>query len=124
MRFGEAKAANLLAPGHGWQPFLFLLLRAELVDGRHRQGSLHRNEGAPGAVNGFDLVADQPVAHRAGTGTAVTVEVHAQKAGSSNQGDEFLAKVLGVEVFFNGGGNVCLRKFARLLLPSAFLVTE
>jgi hypothetical protein len=124
VRLGEAKAAQLLAPGHRRQPLFFLLLGAELVDGRHRQGSLHRNEGAPRAVNGFNLVADKPVAHRAGTGAAVAVEVHAEEAGGRNEGDELPAKVLGVEVVFNGGSNVCLRKLARLLLPSELLVTE
>src|SRR3712207_1681896 len=37
---GEAEAAYLLATAHQWQPLLFLLLRAEVVDRCHREAAL------------------------------------------------------------------------------------
>jgi hypothetical protein len=49
------------------------------VDGAHRQGSLDAHEGPQAGVPGLQFHRGQPVFHRAATGAAVALEVHAEQ---------------------------------------------
>src|SRR3569833_1103808 len=77
---GQAEAAERLAGGHPRQPFLLLLLRAVLVDRRHRERTLYGHEAAQPRVGRLQLTAGDAVRDRAGAGAAVPRQVHAQEA--------------------------------------------
>ncbi len=54
---GQAEAADRLAGRHPRQPLLLLRLRAEPVDGEHRERALHRHHRPDARVAGLDLQA-------------------------------------------------------------------
>ncbi len=89
VRFGEGEAADQFAGGEAGQPALLLLLRAERVDGAHRQRALDGDEAAQARVGGLQFHAGDPVGDGGRAGAAVAVEVHAQDAEGAEFGGEF-----------------------------------
>ena len=117
LRLGEGEASDQLALRHARQPVLLLLLGAVPADGAHREGALHRHEGAPARVGGLEFEADQPVAHRAGARAAVALEVHAEEALLAELADQLAAEVPLLEVVLDDREDALLREGAGALLP-------
>jgi hypothetical protein len=61
MRFGQAEAADDFATPPWAAAMLFLLFRAEGMDGVHAQRGLHRDETAQAGIAALQLLADQAV---------------------------------------------------------------
>ena len=80
VRLGQPETADGVAGGHRGQPLLALLLAAVPVDGEHRQRALHRHQAAQAAVDGLELLADQPVGGGRRAAAPVALQVHPQHA--------------------------------------------
>src|SRR5690606_20389522 len=72
--FGEAEASDDLTGRHARQPLLLLLLAAPLVDGAHRERTLHAHEGADARIARLQLEGREPVLDRTATRASVALE--------------------------------------------------
>ena len=93
VRLGEAEAPDGFPGGHLREPLVLLVFGAPLVDRRHRERTLHADEGPEAGVAGFELHAGETVGHGALAGAAVPGKVHAEQPEFSHLGDDLPREV-------------------------------
>ena len=70
----RAKQPSFVPLRHLWKPAALLFLRAEKIDRRHRERTLHGGERAQAAVTAFELLHDEPGGDTPQPGTAVAFD--------------------------------------------------
>ncbi len=118
------KQPSLFSAGEGGEPGVFLLVRAEGVDGVHDECGLHADEAAESGVAAFQLLHHEAVLDVGHAGAAVALEVGAEEAEFSHDGDELARKALGAETFLDDGNEVVFDEVARGAANEEFVFAE
>src|SRR5215207_8552685 len=123
--FGEAEAAYLLALRHRGKPLLLLLLRAEVVDRRHRQAALDVQEGRQASRAAGQLRYCEAVGHVIPPGAAVLRWEGATRDPGLRQARQQVKRELGfVPVFGRRGDDLPVHKGAYLVLYLLLSIRE
>ena len=124
VRLGEAEAAEFFSRGHLRQPFIFLLVGTEGVDGIHAQGGLHADEAAHAGVAALGLLHDQAIFNIVHAGTTVALDGGAIKTKLAHGTDQFFGEAAFAIAFLNDGDEVILNKLAGGIADEALVFTQ
>ena len=121
---GEAEAAEFFSCGHLRQPFIFLLVGTEGVDGIHAQRGLHADEAAHAGVAALGFLHDQAILDIVHAGATVALDGGAVKAKLAHGTDQFFGEAAFAIAFLNDGDEVILNKLAGGIADQALVFTQ
>ena len=106
------------------QPFVFLRVAPERMDGVHHQRALHGNKTAQTGIAALEFLGHQAIGDVGHAGAAIAVKIGAEKPEFAKLRNQVLGKRAFAAVLFNDGDDFVVHELAGGLADKFFFVVQ